>query len=400
MRISRTDLAAIVTPSNAEYSGRFTREEFDRLMGCADPVADEAVLSLREGGYEPHGGQLDKLRALADAGDDAAQGFFAAMAERPGWVDSDLLERGRRLAFGLSGLYGISLLHSLYSGGVFVRSAIVTGATGRLGSDPSTRILETAGFIGQIMAPGGLDRGAPGFEAVQRVRLLHGSIRYWTKKSESFAVPYVGEPIDQTMLAMTNGLFGYLNVRSLLRLGVPLSDADIEAHHHLWRYVGWLIGIDDTLLTADIAEERRLWSALVAHQAFSELFSVETLDAATEIMAGLGAPGVPSGPARALIRALMLHLSGGEFLGVPTESAKLLPTLALCGLGTSFGSAYYLVPGARPCLQARGRRLLAEGVKTSRRSGFGVEIEQRNELEQEFLRLAGLAVAERFRGRM
>ena len=372
-------LHKIISPSRARYSGRFTRELLDELMFRGDPEADVATIALQEEKYDPDGSQLQNLRQMAREGEPRAVAFFERAEHRPEWFRPDLIEHGQRVALGFSHHYGISLMHSLFSGAIFGRATLVTNSTGRLGSNPARRIQETGSFIGAILAPGGLEPGHLGFETAVRVRLLHGSIRSWIKRSPGFMDAYVGEPLDQTMLAMTLGLFDYLNLRSMSRLGVPLSREDIDAHHHLWRYVGYLLGIQEELLTESIEEERDLWSALVAHQAFPDLFGEIYLDIVVGTVAQLMRTGsLPD----SVIRSTFLHLSGGEWFDVP-DNLLPDPFLGAFRLGSfAVGSARQWIPGVSDVLESHGAHALGKAREMAQEHQFGVTLELEENIEE------------------
>ena len=366
------NLEEIVTPSRATFSSRYPRELLDDMMYRGDPEADAATVALHEERYDPDGSQLQNLRKLADQGEERAVAFFERAEHKPAWFDIRLIEHGQRVALGFAHHYGISLMHSLFAGAVFGRATLVTNSTGRLGSNPGRRIQETGAFIGAILEPGGLEPGHLGFETAVRVRLLHGSIRSWIKRSPGFTENYVGEPLDQTMLAMTLGLFDYLNLRSLARLGVPLSEEDLVAHHHLWRYVGYLLGIDEVLLTENLAEERELWSALVAHQAFPDLFGETYFDIAVETVGNLVDGGALH---RNFIRNVFLHLSGGEWFGVEENWLPDPLLLALRAGSFAIGTARQWVPGVAGIMEEHGSEQLQSARRLADEHGFGVKIE-------------------------
>ena len=330
-------MSPFVDLTNAHYSARYTKALLDDMVHVADPVADDPIRTLDEAAYNPDGGQLEQLRRALEAGEARAEAFFERAQQRPSWFNADAIRQGQRMASALTIPYGISLMHSLYAGALFPRATLVTGATGRLGSDPARRIHETGAFIAAILQPGGLDQGSLGFETAVRVRLLHGSIRAWTTKSASFTDSYVGVPIDQTMLAMTNGLFGYLNIRSLHRLGCKLSPDDVEAHHHMWRYVGYLLGIDDRLLPETPVAEAELWSALVAHQAMPEVLGPTYLDGAAK---SIGSVLGGSDRTVAEVRKLMLYLSGPAWFGLDEPVPNGASIVALRGMGAGLSGAY------------------------------------------------------------
>lgn len=97
-----------------------------------------------------------------------------------------------------------------------------------------------------IGLPGSLRAlGSAAFDSLTRVRLLHGALRVWlptTGRLENLKqlVPdrvYVEDevPINQQDLAITLGIFCYLNLRSLRRMGIVLSRKDVDAYVMMWR---------------------------------------------------------------------------------------------------------------------------------------------------------------------
>ena len=73
-------------------------------------------------------------------------------------------------------------------------------------------------------------------------------------------------PLNQEDLAITLGIFGYLNLRSLRRLGIVLSQPDAEAYVHMWRYAGHVLGIAGELLPRSLADQEEFMLAAMLHQ--------------------------------------------------------------------------------------------------------------------------------------
>ncbi|MCC0004370.1 MAG: DUF2236 domain-containing protein [Methylobacteriaceae bacterium] len=391
------DIDALIDRSNAGYSPRYTQALLDRMMFVGDPVADRAVAALHERNYDRAADKLGAVRALAVEGDPAAREFVEAVSRPPDWLDRKAIAAGQTIMLGFVALSRLSLMHSLFSGGVFARATLVTRATGRLGANPATRISETGAFIGAILQPGGLDEGALGYETTLRVRLLHASIRAWLKRMPDFSRDFVGEPIDQTMLAMTLSLFSYLNLRSFARLGVRFSEGESEALQHLWRYVGWLLGIEETLLAHSLRQERELWSALVAHQAFADEWGRQLLDESVRTAASL-TPG--RGDMRAFFRSVFLHLSGPAWFGAQ-EEARIDPRLrALRAANVAQSLRRRWIPGAAGRMAATGLAAFDKSVKLARAHQFEVKIEtpEENARAEAALKSLGEAARRRFAG--
>ena len=64
-------------------------------------------------------------------------------------------------------------------------------------------------------------------------------------------------PLNQHDLAITLGVFCYINLRSLRRMGIFLTANDIDAYTHMWRYAGHVLGIHSDLLpeSVEVQEE-------------------------------------------------------------------------------------------------------------------------------------------------
>ena len=56
-------------------------------------------------------------------------------------------------------------------------------------------------------------------------------------------------------------------VRSYLKLGVRMTEAQKNDYVHCWNVVGFLMGIREELLPANYEESRKLYEAIRAHQA-------------------------------------------------------------------------------------------------------------------------------------
>ena len=391
------DMDALIDPTNAQFSSRYTRSLLDSMMFVGDPLADRAVAALHERNYDRTADKLSAVRELAQAGDPAARDFVEAVTTPPAWLDRTAIATGQSVMLGFVSLSRLSLMHSLFAGGVFARATLVTRATGRLGANPATRISETGAFIAAILQPGGLEPGALGAETTLRVRLLHSSIRAWLKRMPDFERDFVGEPIDQTMLAMTLGLFSYLNLRSFARLGVRFSEGENDAMQHLWRYVGWLLGIDDSLLARSLKQERELWSALVAHQAFAGDWGRQLLDESVRTAASLMSS---RGDMRPFFHSVFMHLSGPDWFGA-SGTVRLdarLQALRAANVAQSLRRRW--LPGQSERMATAGLEAFDKSVKLARAHHFEVKIEtpEQNARAEAAIKALGEATRARFAG--
>ncbi|MCB1542351.1 MAG: hypothetical protein KDJ25_16345, partial [Rhodoblastus sp.] len=167
------------------------------------------------------------------------------------------------------------------------------------------------------------------------------------------------------------------------------------ALQHLWRYVGWLLGIEETLLAHSLRQERELWSALVAHQAFVDEWGRQLLDESVRAAAALTQG---RGDMRAFFRSVFLHLSGPAWFGTQ-EEIKIDPRLrALRAANVAQTLRRRWIPGAAHRMATTGLAAFDKSVKLARAHQFEVKIEtpEENARAEAAMKAVAAAVRERF----
>ncbi|GIE93290.1 oxygenase MpaB family protein [Paractinoplanes rishiriensis] len=213
----------------------------------------------------------DLHRALAAGpGADAPEpvrAFFAAVSERPAWVDDDLLARGAQACreFGMDA--GLVLAYGSLLGGYRTAAALEPLVrTGRLtGGETLRRIQETSLWWRAVTAPGGLAPGGAGVRQTLHVRVMHALVNARLEADPSWDWQLRGVPINQYDQASTLGVFSTSFLLHLRLLGVRVSRADGRAVMHLWSYVGWLMGVDEEWLPHTERRGRRLLYHFLSH---------------------------------------------------------------------------------------------------------------------------------------
>ena len=230
----------------------------------------------------PPGGDAGSSSLASRIGDDpAAPGIgavlraFVEQGERlPEWVDRAKIERGEQVFIEYGALSCVLLFcASLPECYVIPDLSLVLNASGQLDQRTDYRIRMTAAMIFPVMMHGGLAPGGSGVAQVLKVRLIHATIRnLMLHDSPQHAVEMLGAkqnvagagvippspalsrspamfetmfgfgwklgenqlPCNQEELAYTLLTFGYVFLRSLRRLGIPMAPADEEAFLHCW----------------------------------------------------------------------------------------------------------------------------------------------------------------------
>jgi len=165
-------------------------------------------------------------------------------------VDFDLLERGAR-AFRRLGTSreDVLLQLSLIGGYRFAGPADLLVQTGGLtGSTAMRRLGETQKWGYAVAAPGGMRRDGEGFKLTVHVRAMHALVNHQFETNGRWDRSQYGLPINQSDQAATLGLFNSTVLLGVRALGWIVTREESLAVMHLWKYVGWLMGVDEDWL--------------------------------------------------------------------------------------------------------------------------------------------------------
>ncbi|TWH03187.1 uncharacterized protein DUF2236 [Nocardioides sp. J9] len=198
------------------------------------------------------------VEAVADA-PPALAAFFAEVQAEPAWLDRDLVEEGARVFRRLGqNAQDVLLQLSLVGGYRFGGPTDLLVATGGLtGGQTLRRLGETQKWGSSLTDPGALlPVTGEGWRLTVHVRLMHALVNHAFEGR--WDTDAWGLPINQADQASTLGLFDGVLLIGARALGVPFSRRESRALMHLWKYVGWLMGVDEDFLVDDEWERHRI----------------------------------------------------------------------------------------------------------------------------------------------
>jgi hypothetical protein len=193
--------------------------------------------------------------------------LFDTVESRPQWLDEAQLAAGARICqrAGAAGYYVLrdGGLMPGYLATAINQTLLLTGALQR---GARRRMAETMKWWLDCTADGGMDYGQPGWRATLHVRLMHAFVRHRVHARPQWQADRWGLPVNQSDMAGTYLVFAVVFLLGLRMVGVPVSRAEGRAVMHFWRYVSWLIGVDDRWLVDSEAQGRRLLQHIVLSQ--------------------------------------------------------------------------------------------------------------------------------------
>jgi hypothetical protein len=253
--------------------------------------------------------------------------FFLTEAATPAWLNRTRV----LLAQSWAQRHLLQITVALFCASLPAAYAAAKGArvllgTGRMQRDLDRRINETARFVLDILTPGSLEPDGMALAAIRKVRLVHAAVRPLVRTTI-----FDEMPINQEDMLGTLTGFSVLVLRALRRLGVVVETRAAEDFFHLWRGVGFVMGVRDELLPADLAEAN-VAAELIAERQFRSSADGQAL------MAGLlgrmedhvDVPGLRGAP-----RFLVRYLLGdriAEILAVPAADGLIAERLCVHAL--------------------------------------------------------------------
>lgn len=242
-----------------------TAADLLRLRQRTDPLADNAVAALRGKG-EPGETVLDRVRAGARTGNPAMKAFVDATDTAPPWADFDKMVAGRNVAMRHAPLtYLVLTTSSLIESFAASQGAKVLSRTGRIERDTIPRLYETGAMIRDLLLEGEARPGGLGHAALLKVRLLHAHVRRFIRKTPGWDSASWGEPVNQMDMVGTLLMFSIVLARGLEALGAVLTQEEKESWSHLWRYAGYMLGVDDEATFTTLDEEIALHALIAEH---------------------------------------------------------------------------------------------------------------------------------------
>lgn len=179
--------------------------------------------------------------------------LFGQTQSIPDWVDFDLIKYGAELCMRCNVDSLISLRDYCLIGGydyaylnkpLIVTEALKKGAVKRLS--------ETLDFWVNVTRIDALSIHQKGYEFAIKTRLIHSYARLSIKKHyKHWDTKNWGEPINSWDMMATYIGFSLVFLYSLKKLGNTFSEKEEKGLFHLWKYVGYLLGIPEALLPDD-----------------------------------------------------------------------------------------------------------------------------------------------------
>jgi hypothetical protein len=245
-------------------------DHYRELLMQGDPLDEQLADWAEKAGFMRARAMLDTALdegiAAVPQAPDFLKALFAQLDAEPLWLDRGLLELGQR-AICRTGVVGTLIMRDAALMGGYGNAAINKPLvfTGALADGAARRTSETRAFAIDATRPGAMDRFGKGFRTTVRVRFLHAILRRRIRKHPDWRDEDWGIPINQGDMLATNLAFSVAYMTGMRVLGFRYRQRERDGIIHLWRYIGYLMGIDERVLVTNEKEGLRiLYTVLIS----------------------------------------------------------------------------------------------------------------------------------------
>ena len=208
---------------------------------------------------------------------ESVKNLFDQTQEIPDWVDWTRIEKGFELCQ-ISGLNALIILRDYvlmggYDYSYLNKPLILTGA---LKKGAVKRLADTLNFWVNVTRKDALKIHEKGYGFCITTRLIHSYSRLMIlEKTKSWDTKNWGLPINSWDMMATYIGFSLMFLHGLQKFEVKIEDEDEDGLFHLWKYIGYLIGIPVEILPNDKKEATEFFYMWTATQPSSDADSVQ-----------------------------------------------------------------------------------------------------------------------------
>lgn len=230
-------------------------EKFSHYFYHVDEIGDEVVKDIYfKKKYSEASREIEEYirNGIPENGEvpESVKNLFTQTQKIPDWLDYNLIKSGAELCMRSNLDSLISLRDYCLIGGydyAYLNKPLI--ATEALKKGAVKRLSETLDFWVNVTRYNALEVHKKGYEFAVKTRLIHSYARLSIKKHyKNWDTKNWGEPINSWDMMATYIGFSLVFLHSLHKLGNTISEEEEKGHFHLWKYVGYLLGIPEKLL--------------------------------------------------------------------------------------------------------------------------------------------------------
>ncbi len=218
---------------------------YHQIDNLGDEVVKETYLKLP---YKDASALIQKYSTHPiSEEDDTPENFkklFLQLQEIPIWFDENLANKGARFCM-RTGTNALMVLRdfTLMGGYDFAYITKPLILTGTLKKGAIKRLKDTLEFWVHVTREDALQLNSEAYQLIVRTRLMHSYARLKIIEKSEWDYDKWGEPINSWDMIATYTGFSLVFMQGLKKLNIIISEDEENGLFHLWKYIGYLLGI-------------------------------------------------------------------------------------------------------------------------------------------------------------
>lgn len=227
-----------------------------------DPVMEEISTLPDEDLHRFIGAGIERQTEVLRTAPQALRDVFEQINEPPSWLDYEAFNPAIQAFYTKATDILLAMVTGVLTEGFSTLMSKSFSITGRMlqENDMSIRQLKQVNrHLLEIFFPGGLLRKGDGWKLSVRIRFIHARVRQLMKSAEEWNTKAWGVPISAAHMGFSTALFSYRLLEHSSAVGANYSQDEKDSIFELWRYVGYLMGVPETILHTTPQEARKLF---------------------------------------------------------------------------------------------------------------------------------------------
>lgn len=215
-----------------------------------DPVLDPIMEELSE--FSPNdlhhyiaAGIDGKNNVLREAPEPLRK-FFDNI-DAPPWLDYDAFDPGIRAFLTNASLFIVAFVCGVLVEGFATLISKSFHLTERL-THTDRRLKQNNRQLFEVFLRDGLQRHGDGWKLSVRIRFVHARVRHLLENSDGWDGEAWGKPVSAAHLGYAISVFSVRLLMYAEKVGAVLSEEEKQSVVSIWRYVGYVMGIPETIL--------------------------------------------------------------------------------------------------------------------------------------------------------
>ncbi len=227
-----------------------------------DPVMEELASLPSEDLHRFIGAGIEQHDEILRTAPQALRDVFEHINEPPAWLDCKAFDPAVQAFYTKATDILLAMATGVLIEGFSTLMSKSFSITGRMlqETDTSIRQLKQVNrHLLEVFFPGGMLRKGDGWKLSVRIRFIHARVRQLMKVADEWNTEDWGTPISAAHMGFSTALFSDRLLEHSTSVGATYSQEEEDSIVSLWRYVGYLMGVPETILHRTRQEAQKLF---------------------------------------------------------------------------------------------------------------------------------------------